>query len=84
MAMLAETDIYAAYAWVVSQEAVKDVVKLLQPEPARSGTTSVSRLCVESEPRRSLLDLEGLGKEIWRGVDPKSYVSELRDEWDHR
>jgi hypothetical protein len=33
---------------------------------------------------RSLLDLEGLGEEIWQGLDPQTYVNELRDEWDQR
>jgi hypothetical protein len=32
--------------------------------------------------RRSLMELEGLGKEIWAGVDVEAYVNELRDEWD--
>ena len=31
---------------------------------------------------RSLLDLEGLGEEIWQGIDPQVYVTELRKEWD--
>ena len=35
-------------------------------------------------PRRSLLELEGLGAEIWEGVDAQEYVDELRSEWDHR
>ena len=30
---------------------------------------------------RSLLELEGLGAEIWQGVDAQEYVDELRDEW---
>ena len=30
--------------------------------------------------RRSILELHGLGKEIWQGVDPKDYVRKLRDE----
>jgi hypothetical protein len=33
---------------------------------------------------RSLMDLEGLGEEIWRGIGPQIYVNELRDEWDKR
>jgi len=33
---------------------------------------------------RSLLDLEGLGEEIWQGIDPQVYVTELRKEWDQR
>jgi hypothetical protein len=32
--------------------------------------------------RHSILDLEGLGKEIWRGVDPDEFVAEERDSWD--
>jgi hypothetical protein len=34
--------------------------------------------------RRSILELHGLGKEIWQGVDPGEYVNKLRDEWDER
>jgi hypothetical protein len=34
------------------------------------------------EPQSTLLDLEGLGAEIWQGVDAQQYVNELRDEWD--
>jgi hypothetical protein len=29
-------------------------------------------------PRRSLMELQGLGKEIWEGVDAQEYVDELR------
>lgn len=30
---------------------------------------------------RCLLELEGLGAEIWNGVDAQKYVNDLRDEW---
>jgi hypothetical protein len=33
---------------------------------------------------RSLLELAGLGAELWRDVDAQEYVRELRREWDHR
>jgi hypothetical protein len=33
---------------------------------------------------RSLLELEGLGAEIWQGIDAQAYVNELRKEWDQR
>ena len=36
------------------------------------------------KPKRSLLELEGLGKEIWEGIDAQEYVNELRNEWEHR
>ena len=34
-----------------------------------------------SQPRRSILELRGLGKEIWEGVDPQEYVRQERDAW---
>jgi hypothetical protein len=38
----------------------------------------------EQKPQktRSLLELEGLGADIWNGVDAQEYVNELRDEWE--
>jgi hypothetical protein len=34
-----------------------------------------------SSPRRSILELHGLGAETWKGVDAQEYVNELREEW---
>jgi len=37
----------------------------------------------EDENRRhSILELHGLGKDIWQGIDPNEYVRTLREEWD--
>lgn len=36
------------------------------------------------KPKRSIMELHGLGKEIWEGIDAQEYVNELRKEWDHR
>ncbi|MFL6228374.1 MAG: hypothetical protein ACJ741_06310 [Pyrinomonadaceae bacterium] len=38
----------------------------------------------EARPKRSILELHGLGAEIWEGVDAQEYVNRLREEWDHR
>lgn len=36
-----------------------------------------------SEPSHlSILDLQGLGKEIWRGVDAGEYIKQERQTWD--
>jgi len=32
--------------------------------------------------RHSILDLEGLGAAIWKGVDPDDYVATERESWD--
>jgi len=37
---------------------------------------------IKNGGRRSILELEGLGKEIWEGIDPDQYVRKERDSWD--
>jgi hypothetical protein len=32
----------------------------------------------------SILELAGLGAEIWEGIDPQEYIRQLRSEWDDR
>ncbi len=34
------------------------------------------------EEKRSIMELEGLGKEIWAGIDAQEYVDQERDSWD--
>ena len=43
-----------------------------------------SEEATERPRRRSILELHGLGAEIWEGVDAQEYVNQLRQEWDHR
>jgi phage terminase Nu1 subunit (DNA packaging protein) len=38
----------------------------------------------ETAEKRSIMELHGLGAEIWEGIDAQEYVNELRDEWEHR
>ncbi|MGD2247066.1 MAG: hypothetical protein PVF58_01580 [Candidatus Methanofastidiosia archaeon] len=33
---------------------------------------------------RSILELEGLGKEIWESIDAQEYVNRERDSWDSK
>jgi hypothetical protein len=32
----------------------------------------------------SILEFEGVGADIWGGVDVSTYLNELRDEWDEQ
>lgn len=67
-----------AYQHVIDSSATRSVQELL---------SAVPRSDVRNEPvmaRRSILDLAGLGKEIWEGIDAQQYVNELRDEWNAR
>ena len=36
----------------------------------------------EEPPTLSILELKGLGKEAWRGVDPAAHVKKERRSWD--
>ena len=44
---------------------------------------SQSDLSAET-PKRSIMELHGLGKEMWQGVNVQKHVEELRREWDDR
>jgi plasmid stability protein len=37
---------------------------------------------VEGEAPLSLLDLRGVGKDVWQGTDAAALVTEERDSWD--
>jgi hypothetical protein len=32
--------------------------------------------------KRSILEFEGVGAEMWQGIDAQEYVNRLRNEWD--
>jgi hypothetical protein len=34
------------------------------------------------QPQHSILELAGLGKEVWQGVDVGEYIKRERDAWD--
>jgi hypothetical protein len=43
---------------------------------------AILRRQVGQKPLHSILELEGLGKEIWEGVDVQAYIDRERDSWD--
>lgn len=45
---------------------------------------NLSQLPERGENTCSIMELHGLGAEIWKGVDAQEYVNELRSEWEHR
>lgn len=62
----------------------------VRPRPLRERLRLAQRILAEAadatagshERRRSLLELEGLGAELWGSVDAQAYVERLRHEWD--
>ncbi len=43
--------------------------------------TAMLRQAVVSPPRQSVMELQGLGKEIWQDIDAQEYVNQERDTW---
>lgn len=62
----------------------------VRPRPLRDRLRLAQRILAEAadataeshERQRSLLELEGLGAELWGSVDAQAYVERLRHEWD--
>ena len=66
-------NIYDEHIKPLSREQQRALLDILQTE-LQNGD--------DDGPRHSILELHGLGKEIWQGIDPNQYVNNLRDEWE--
>jgi plasmid stability protein len=43
--------------------------------------TQILSDALEAPAKRSILELQGLGKELWQGVDAAEHIRRERDEW---
>ncbi len=64
-------------------EAARNSVEALPPsDRLRLIAELISRMSDSLDgPPRSLLELEGLGQEVWQGVDVDQYLREERSSW---
>ena len=85
---------------ILEIELTPEMEQRLREKAKRRGLapSALARVAMESlleveeageEPKRSIMELEGLGAAIWKGedgtpADAQDYVNELRREWDHR
>jgi len=44
--------------------------------------TQILAEAVEGRKSHSILDLQGLGKELWKGIDAARYIKDERRSWD--
>lgn len=73
----------APYDYVQTEKVISDVIELLNLDQSLSGTGPTSIVITrEKIGGRNILGLEGLGKELWRGIDAQEYINKLREEWD--
>jgi len=62
-----------------------DVLKQRARRSRRSLSKEVIQLLTDATQKRelhSLLDLRGLGRELWSGIDADRHVAEERQAWD--
>ncbi len=71
----------------MSNDAYNDILKHIQrltPDEQRRLIKDIEAMLYrqdESKHSHSILELEGLGKEIWEGTDAQEYVNEERRSW---
>ncbi len=67
------------------QERLREKAKRRGLEEKAYVQTMVMRDLAQEEPeppKHSIMELHGIGKEAWAGVDVQQYLNEMRDEWD--
>jgi hypothetical protein len=60
-------------------------IQLLKPDEQLQLLADIATMLreqVTAEPQHSIMELKGLGKELWQGIDVKKYIDEERNSWD--
>jgi hypothetical protein len=70
--------VYLEYVKALPAAERLELISLIASDLAAEGGATLEG------PKHHLIELEGLGKEIWEGIDAQEYVNRLRDEWDER
>ena len=60
-------------------------IQLLPPEDQLQLLADLALMLrnqVTAEPQHSIMELKGLGKEVWQDIDVEKYIEEERNSWD--
>jgi hypothetical protein len=65
----------------------EDILKRAQAELTQEQQQRLSEVLAQHAGKKnggshSILDLEGLGADIWKGIDADDYVAKEREAWD--
>ncbi len=67
------------------QEMIQEARALSPDEIKQLMKALIDMIPAEEAPKQhSIMELAGLGAEIWEGIDPQEYIRQLRSEWDDR
>ena len=70
------------------QEILNDVVSRVQnlpPEEQEQLLDDLAKLLRQratQRPRHNIMELEGMAKKLWRGIDVEKFIDEERNSWD--
>ena len=63
---------------IPAKERLAQLIEKMTPDE-QAAVLEVVRLMIRNRSKEhSIMELEGLGKEIWQGIDAQEYVDELR------
>ena len=77
MAVMSVEELYERY---IKRRSSSERLRLVEITAHNLANCETALSAEQERPKRSLLELEGLGAEIWEGVDAQEYVNQLRDE----
>lgn len=68
-------------------EDVLNQVRLFSPEEQLQLLEDIAamlrqRVKNNQRPRHSVMELEGMAKELWKGIDVEKFIDEERNSWD--
>jgi hypothetical protein len=67
------------------QEMIQEARALSPDEIKQLMRALIDLMPAEAAPKQhSIMELRGLGAEIWQGINAQEYVNQLRSEWDDR
>jgi hypothetical protein len=62
---------------------IAEIIQEVRALPLQERKELIKQLIdtLDETPQRNILEFEGVGAEMWHGVDAQEYVNQLRDEW---
>ena len=70
------TQIYETHIKLLPIQERLELLALVARDLAQPGSGT------SEQQKHSIMELHGLGKEIWEGIDAQEYVNRLRNEWE--
>ena len=69
------TQTYESALQMAESLSLEERLRLIEELKSSTGESTAS------EPQHSIMELRGLGKEIWEGIDAQEYVNRERASW---